>query len=109
MGKDLGQSILKNKQMGHPEKKADWTFLSNHAHVLICLHRDPGMLLKNVALEVGITERAVMSIVKDLAEAGVLEKVREGRRNSYIIHDSRNLRHPIEAGHTIKDLLLLGK
>lgn len=89
-------------------KKNHWTFLSNHAHVLICLSKNPSMLLRDVADQVGITERAVMSIVKDLVEAGVLEKVREGRRNSYIIHDSKHLRHPLESKSTIKELIKLG-
>ena len=90
------------------EPKNDWTFLSNHAHVLICLHRNPEILLKNVAIQVGITERAVMNIIKDLVEAGILEKVREGRRNSYIIHEEKHLRHPIESSSTIRELLKLG-
>ncbi|WCL50613.1 helix-turn-helix transcriptional regulator [Leptospira sp. GIMC2001] len=86
-----------------------WTFLSNHSHVLICLHRDPEMRLRDVALYVGITERAVMSIVKDLVESGILEKEKEGRRNQYKINLDRPLRHTLESHHSIKELLKLGK
>jgi DNA-binding transcriptional regulator PaaX len=73
------------------------------------LHRNSGQLLREVALQVGITERAVIRIVKDLVDAGVLEKKREGRRNFYKVNTDVNLRHPIEAGHTIKELLILAK
>ena len=58
-----------------------WTFLSNHAHVLVCLAQDPDARLRDVALSVGITERAVQKIVSDLAAAGVIERERAGRRN----------------------------
>ncbi len=60
-----------------------WTFLSNHAHVLVCLAIDPDARLRDVALSVGITERAVQKIVSDLEEAGVIIRERSGRRNSY--------------------------
>lgn len=99
-------SAVKNSES---TKQSDWTFLSNHGHILILLHKNPGKLLREAAIEVGITERAVISIVKDLVDAGVLEKTREGRRNFYKVNTSFNLRHPIEAGHTIKELLRLAK
>ena len=91
-------------------KKADsqlssWTFLSNHAHVLLCLAEDPEMVLKNVAAKVGITERAVQRIVADLEHAGYLERVKVGRRNRYKVIESKPLRHPIEAHETVEALL----
>jgi predicted transcriptional regulator len=86
-----------------------WTFLSNHAHTLICLHKDPEMRVRDVAVSVGITERAVLGIIKDLVDAGILEKEKDGRRNQYKINTDRKLRHPLESHHTIKDLLRLGK
>ena len=58
-----------------------WTFLSNYAHVLVCLAEDPTARMRDVAERVGITERAAMRIVKHLDEADVLSKQREGRRN----------------------------
>jgi len=82
-----------------------WTFLSNHGHVLVCLARDPDARLRDVALAVGITERAVQKIVSDLEEAGVVERVREGRRNRYRLFLDRPLRHPIEAHRTVGSLL----
>ena len=84
-----------------------WTFFSNHAHVLFCLAADPGMLLRDVAAQVGITERAVQRIVADLETAGVLTRVREGRRNRYKVDPRVSLRHPVEAHRNIGDLLAL--
>lgn len=89
--------------------RQEWTFLSNHAHVLICLYRDPSVRLRDLALNVGITERAVISIVEDLEEAGILDRTKEGRRNKYKIHESISLRHQLESHKTIGDLLKLLK
>ena len=88
-----------------PATEAGWTFLTNHAHVLICLARDPHLRLRDVAGRVGITERAVHGIVTDLEEAGVLTRIRDGRRNHYKIHADRPLRHPVEAHGSVRDLL----
>ena len=82
-----------------------WTFLTNHSHVLICLARDPELRLRDVAVAVGITERAVQRIVAELEEGGVITRTRDGRRNHYTINRSLPLRHPVEAGCTIADLL----
>ena len=84
-----------------------WTFLSNHGHVLVCLARDPEARLRDVALAVGITERAVQKIVSDLEDAGVVERVREGRRNRYRLFLERPLRHPIESHRSIGSLLAM--
>jgi DNA-binding IclR family transcriptional regulator len=82
-----------------------WTFLTNHSHVLVCLWRDPEARLRDVAALVGITERAVQAIVADLEEAGVLTRTREGRRNHYQIHPDVPLRHAVESGRTVRALL----
>ena len=82
-----------------------WTFLSNHSHVLICLARVPGLRMRDVAEQVGITERAVQRIVKELCQAGVLQTEKEGRRNSYHIQKNIHLRHPLESHRTVNDLL----
>ena len=84
-----------------------WTFFSNHAHVLVCLARDPAQRLRDVAATVGITERAVQKIVADLEAGGVLSRRREGRRNRYTIRDDVPLRHPIEAHRRVGDLLAM--
>ncbi len=83
----------------------DWTFLTNHAHVLLCVARDPEARLRDVAEAVGITERAAQRIVAELAEAGYLERSREGRRNRYRVHPELPLRHPLERDHAIGDIL----
>ncbi len=82
-----------------------WTFLTNHAHVLIRLATDPGARLRDVATDVGITERAVQRIVADLEEGGVITRSRVGRRNSYEIDRTYALRHPIEAHRSVGDII----
>jgi len=82
-----------------------WTFLTNHAQVLLCIANDPDVRLRDVAETVGITERAAQRIVGDLAEAGFLERERCGRRNSYLINEKIEMRHPAQQGHPIGELL----
>lgn len=82
-----------------------WTFLTNHAHVMILLAKNPEIVLREVANLVGITERAVQRIIADLERDGFLVRERVGRRNSYRIRQGRPLRHPIEAHRSIGDLL----
>jgi DNA-binding Lrp family transcriptional regulator len=82
-----------------------WTFLSNHAQVLVCLGLNPDARLRDVAAEVGITERAVQGIVGDLEAAGVIVRERLGRRNTYRLNLDAPLRHPLEAHRSIRALL----
>lgn len=82
-----------------------WTFLSNYAHVLVCLARDPDTTLREIGDQVGVTERAVHRIVGELDAAGVVSKEREGRRNHYTLCLEVPLRHPLEEGKTVGDLL----
>jgi len=86
---------------------ADWTFLTNHAHVLICIAQDPNARLRDVADRVGITERAAQRIVADLVEAGYVERSKEGRRNRYRLNPDLPLRHPIEREHSIGEVIEL--
>lgn len=86
---------------------SSWTFLSNHAHVLLLLCEDPDLRMRDIAMRVEITERAVQRIVHDLVEEGYLAVVKEGRRNHYIPNLEAHLRHPLEAGATIEDLTTL--
>ncbi len=83
----------------------DWTFLTNHAHVLLCVSRDPDARLRDVAEVVGITERATQRIVAELEAAGYLTRMRDGRRNRYEIHPEVPLRHPLEQDHAIGEVL----
>jgi predicted DNA-binding transcriptional regulator len=82
-----------------------WTFLTNHAHVLVCLVRDPDATVESVAREVGITERSARRIVLDLEAAGYLARERVGRRNRYDFDTARPLRHPVERHRTVGALL----
>jgi len=82
-----------------------WTFLTNHAHVLLCISRDPDILLRELALRVGITERAAQAIVADLVREGYLTRERVGRRNRYAVAPQRPLRHPVERDHAVGELL----
>ncbi len=103
--KENGKAGSLVTQQTSSKKSDSWTFFSNHAHVLLCLHRDPDVLLREVALEVGITERAVQKIVAELEEAQVVKRTRVGRRNHYVIRKRSKLRHPIESHRSVADLL----
>ena len=93
-----------------PKPEASWTFLTNHAHVLILVSQDESIVLREVASRIGITERAVQRIIADLEEAGYIEREKVGRQNQYRIAVKRPLRHPIESHRSIGDLLaLVGK
>lgn len=87
------------------EERPGWTFLSNHAHVLVCLARDRDARLRDVAASVGITERSVVKIINELEEAGVVTRYREGRRNHYEIDTKAQLRHPLESDRSVGTLL----
>ena len=89
--------------IGAPDRA--WTFLTNHLHVLACIDHDPAIRLRDVAVLVGITERAAQSMVADLAQEGYITRVRVGRRNHYEIHRGTLLRHPLDRGVTIGTLL----
>ncbi|TFD04709.1 MarR family transcriptional regulator [Cryobacterium sp. TMT1-66-1] len=82
-----------------------WTFLTNHAHVLLCVADNPNVWLRDVAVQVGITERAAQRIVTELEEAGYLERERNGRRNLYRLNTAMPLRHPLDRDHRIGELL----
>jgi DNA-binding transcriptional regulator LsrR (DeoR family) len=94
--------------MDNPYKKFEsWTFFSNNAHVLVCLTHTPQPTTREIAVQVGITERAVQRIVKKMIEAGVLKVEKEGRRNRYELDLNQQLRHPLEAHKTIGEFLRL--
>jgi predicted transcriptional regulator len=86
-----------------------WTFLTSHAQVLLCIWRNNQMTAREIALIVGITERNVQRIVRDLEEAGYISRLRDGRRNTYEIHAHVSMRHPEQQGRSVQELLeLLG-
>ena len=82
-----------------------WRFVTNHAHVLECIHADPSVRLRDIADSVGITERTAALIVNDLEHAGYLTKTRDGRRNRYEVHGELPLRHPRHRHRTVGDLI----
>lgn len=82
-----------------------WTLFSNHGHVLVVLSRDPDARLRDVAQIVGITERAVQKIVRDLQDGGLVSVTKQGRRNRYRLHQNQPLRHTLEAHCTTGELL----
>ena len=95
MAKELGAS---------PAVLPAWTFLTNHAHVLLCIVQNSEVRLAEIARLVGIGERAVHSIVQDLVDAGYVVRARLGRHNVYQVLLDRPLRHPLEAGHHIAEV-----
>lgn len=101
----MKSTTISRKNSAPPVPEGGWTFLTNHAHVLICLAQEPEVRLREVADRVGITERTVQKIIAELEAGGVLSHEREGRRNRYTVHDSAHLRHPVEAHCRIADLL----
>ncbi|MCG8433773.1 MAG: winged helix-turn-helix domain-containing protein [Gammaproteobacteria bacterium] len=82
-----------------------WTFLSNYAHVLVCLAADPDARIRDIAAKTGITERAAIRIVAHLEEAGIVSREKSGRRNRYLIHTDKPLRHPLESHRTVGALI----
>ncbi|GII80927.1 ArsR family transcriptional regulator [Sphaerisporangium rufum] len=90
-----------------PGRTSGWTFLTNHAHVLLALARDPDARLRDVAESVGITERAAQAIVADLEAAGYLRRERVGRRNHYTINAVAEFRHPTQRHRRIGELIAL--
>ena len=74
---------------------AEWSFLTSHARVLLCIAHDPGVRLRDIAVQVDISERAAYGIVTDLADAGYIVKERDGRRNRYQIQPHLPLRVPL--------------
>jgi DNA-binding MarR family transcriptional regulator len=82
-----------------------WDFLTNHAHVLVCVARDPGIRLRDIAAAVGITERAAHRIVSELVDEGYVVRERQGRRNRYQVRTKLPLRHPLAEEHEVGDLL----
>ena len=88
-------------------KFKNWTFFSNYAHVLVCLTHTPQPTTREIAVQVGITERAVQRIVKRMVEAGVLKVEKHGRRNRYLLDLDQQLRHPLESHKTIGEFIRL--
>ncbi len=91
--------------MSTGQEHRSWTFLTNHAQVLLCIAQNSDIRLRDVAQTVGITERAAQRIVLDLVEANFLERRRNGRRNHYAINRNATMRHAAQAEHHVGPLL----
>lgn len=82
-----------------------WGFLTNHAQALLCIARDPGVRLREIAAALGITDRAAFGIVTDLVEAGYVLKAKDGRRNRYRIQGDQPLPEALVRQRTVGQLL----
>jgi len=88
-----------------PPTPSSWDFLTNHAHVLLCVAHDPGIRLRDIATAVGITERAAHRILSQLVEEGYVLRERQGRRNRYQVVAELPMRHPLVQEREVGDLL----
>jgi DNA-binding IclR family transcriptional regulator len=86
---------------------ADWSFLTNHARVMLCIARDPGVRLRDIAAGLGITERTAYGIVTDLVKAGYVVREKDGRRNRYQIQAHLPLPEPTSQERTVGEILAL--
>ena len=93
------------KDMSSHEEATSWTFLSNHAQVLLCIARDPDVRIRDIADMVGIEERAAHRIVSDLIASGYIDRSKVGRRNHYRLNRDVRMRHIAQADHGIGELL----
>lgn len=92
------------------DRVVTWSFLTNHAQVLLCIAQDPGIRLRDIGESVGITERAAFRIVSELVDGGYVSRERTGRRNRYAIATDLPLPDPLARDRRIGDLLaILGR
>lgn len=86
-------------------QKRSWTFLTNHGHVLAYLAKYPHSTTRQIAIAVGITERSVQNVIKDLVEENYVIRNKTGRNNAYEVNSELPLRHPLEKEYPVKSLL----
>lgn len=86
---------------------AEWSFLTNHARVLVCISHDPGVRLREIATMLGITERSAFGILNDLVTAGYVIKEKDGRRNRYRVQHDLPLRETLSRKRSIGELLAI--
>jgi winged helix-turn-helix DNA-binding protein len=98
-------SFSRNSEHQWSPALARWDFLTNHAHVLLSISRDPGIRLREIAAAVGITERRAHKILSELVEEGYVLRERHGRRNRYKVKPELPLRHPLVQDRQVGDLL----
>ncbi len=99
------ESLAVQKTNAPEQPTGGWTFLSNHAHVLLCIARDPDARVRDIAEVVGITERAAHRILADLIAEGYATAAKVGRRNRYAVNRAGRLRHPFFSSLSVGPLL----
>jgi hypothetical protein len=99
------ESLAVEKTNAPEQPTGRWTFLTNHAHVLLCIARDPDARVRDIAEVVGITERAAQRILADLICEGYATATKVGRRNRYEVHPEGHLRHPFFSSLSVGPLL----
>ena len=95
------------RKVSKTPEPAVYPLLTPHAHVLMCLEKEPDIRMIDVALRLGLTERWVQQIIKELAESGHISRRREGRNNHYVVNQDVTLPHRVESQWRVKDLLKL--
>ena len=85
----------------------EWTFLTNHAHLLLAVAQAPDARVRDLAATVGISDRAVLTILRDLEDAGYLHRTRVGRSNTYTVHPGQSFRYPTAAAHSVDELIAI--
>jgi hypothetical protein len=99
---EMSVAILPIAEIPH-----EFTLLTNHTHVLVVIAQKPDVRMREIALLVGITERAVQRIVDDLTSTGFIVVTKDGRRNRYQIQAELPLRHPLDRHRSVGDLIRL--
>lgn len=94
-----------DESQGTPGRLPRWDFLTNHAHVLLCVAHDPGIRLRDIAIAVGITERSAHRVLSELVDEGYVVRERHGRRNRYEVRPERPLRHPLVEEREVGELI----
>jgi DNA-binding MarR family transcriptional regulator len=100
-------TYITNSEEFSGKSDQNWTFLTNHSHVLVCVWRNPLITTREIAVMVGITERSVQRIIRELSESQIITTQKDGRKNRYAIDPTRMLRHPLESHRSVADLLRL--
>jgi predicted transcriptional regulator len=96
---------MKQQAQSNMRPARTWGFLTNYARVLLCIARDPQSRAREIADEVGITERSTQGILADLIAEGYVTRTKVGRRNHYKINPRGHLRHPVFSDLSIGPLI----
>lgn len=99
--------VFEDREVPVSQIDPGWTFFSNHGHIYFLLATNEDIVVREIALRVGITERSVMGLLQDLEEAGYIKRQKVGRTNKYKIVPKKTLRHPLESNVLLKDLVTL--